>query len=372
MRVPRPLVPGIAVAAAAMAAVGALPAVAAGDDIRFPTDTVVLVPAPGAVPNPDQRGPGMTLPTGALHIAFGQVNWSLTREGRGAGLHMTLTDRRTARRYRTTTDPSGRWRMTVPDGTYDLRLDDPTDPDRLWHWPMLDGSPSSQDGRGYELYGQPVSAAFNVPAVERPRNSCRVSATVVVDGTEGWAPGADPATARCRYLTGSDYSQAEAADDFRVMSGLGRWAMNGLEPEVAPIGAGWMTLPDGRVVPIPPPADATARVPVAPRPAPRLTPRARLDADGSLRVRVSCPAGATCVGRLTLTARATGKRATGALLAREQIGSGGTVRLRTTMTGRRVLRRHRGRLVRAVLAWTPAAGSTGTTKLVRVRVPRGR
>jgi len=326
------------------------------DGLVVPTDTVVSPPAPGFVPSTDPPRPGQigfryTSPT----VAYGLLNWSATRTGQASGVTVTWTNLRTGWRYATTTDAIGRYRLRIADGSYDVTYSDPRLPYGVVS-PMGDGVANATNVQVWD--GGLASGMFD-GVVARPRYSCLDLDRRVVPGVEGWAPGADPATTTCENQQGLQSNPQTLAFMLALTTQMADWGRTGRDA-LPPAKAGTPS-------PLKPGSGPTP-APVAARPVaglPRVARSLRASTKGTT-VRVTCPTGTSCAGRLSLVPRAPARRAVrGRVLARGDLRPGATsVRLRLTAAGRRATRRGAAPVT---VVWTPAGGKATAGANARLR-----
>lgn len=293
--------------------------------------------------------------TDGLALAQGSVIYEWTRIGSAPGITVLYENQDTGLRYRVVTDANGLYRMRVPEGDYDIWTGDPATPERFWTGPNEGWS------RGHNTYGE-GGIVGNV-LTERPRYSCLTRHDVVVEGFEGWAPDADPATARCRYQTPVPMTPESLAAWLNYGPGVAAWGIEGKAPPVHPADAARASAAGV------PPAAPTFSLAV---------PRTLTAAAGVVRVPVACGGAAACTGRVVVTAavprpreRAAARRVVVASTRVSTAAPRATLRLRLTAAGRALSRSEGRRRVAVQVRWTPT-GSTAsaTTRNAWLRVGR--
>ncbi|WP_026910266.1 carboxypeptidase-like regulatory domain-containing protein [Patulibacter minatonensis] len=333
------------------------------DGMVLPTDTVVAPPTADFVPStagpvPQQLGWRYTAPG----VAYGLLHWWATREGQAGGVTVTYLNLQTGWRYSTTTDVLGRYRLRVPDGSYDVTYADPRLPYGVAPTPGKD----RPDYRGTPIWDGGLAQGTFDSVVPTPRYSCTGIDGDVVAGVDGWAPGADPAATPCPHL-GTVVLGDDSATSMQFMIALStsmrEWGLTGRDP-----------LPPSKIAETPWKTSVAAATPGVPAAKAQATPRFssgfRASRRGVLSVRVRCPAGARCAGRVSLVARSATRSAATArtTLARGTVRPGTrTVRLRLTGAGRRATRRGAASVV---LVWAPTGGVAVTAAAGRLRSAR--
>lgn len=319
--------------------------------VAIPTDTVVSPPAADFVredvfPNKGFGGARVTGP----NVAWGWISWDGERSGAASDVHVTYISKQTGWRFATVADRYGRFRLAVPDGTYDILLEDPRLPHGIW---TRSGSPYSG---GLDTWNGGMSTGMGLVLIPRPVHSCRSSPYDVLDGVDGWAPGANDTNTPCVVTP-------EPVDATPWGPDLAEWAVTGKDrgptaksSSATPNPFAWLAAPATQA-----PAPALAATAV-----PRLARTVRLRRSGATAVRVSCPTATTCAGRVTLLPRSTtGRPVAGRILASGVLRAGArTVRLRPTTAGRRALRRGSAR---ASVVWTPTGGTAAVASTLVLR-----
>ncbi|WP_320672028.1 carboxypeptidase-like regulatory domain-containing protein [Patulibacter defluvii] len=335
-----------AVALAIAAALPATPALAADPSIPRPPaepPAADFVPLEGSGPVP----PMDYVATGERGIAAGFAIYEWTRQGPVADVEVTFVDAYEGWRYRTTTDAAGRYRMLIPDGSYDVVARDPQAPDRLVR---LGGAP--YDLRGAGVWGAERGGLVGLSLIERPRHSCLTKFDRVVEGREGWAPGADPTTSYCPYLTPVPNTPEALAAWLNWVPDVTHWATGAAPSTAPPAKTPWTATPP-----------ATTALTVTP------TRSVVAAASGLVAFRVRCVNAGGCSGRARLTARDRRGRTRIIASRRYRAADGrGRLRLRLTRTGRALLRGRASGAVRARLTWTPdGAGTPALARTVTLR-----